>query len=98
MTGFTLQVKTALLKLHFVPEIKIFMGIDTDRHDSAPTEIAARLVACPHCKGDSMYHPSNPSRPFCSPKCRAMDLGAWANEDFRVAESRDQDDSDVNGA
>lgn len=43
-----------------------------------------RLVVCPHCKGESIYHASNAARPFCSPRCKAMDLGAWASEDFRV--------------
>ncbi len=31
-----------------------------------------------------MYSPANPFRPFCSERCRKIDLGAWANEDFRV--------------
>ncbi|OYT92712.1 MAG: DNA gyrase inhibitor YacG [Burkholderiales bacterium PBB3] len=51
-----------------------------------PGEFASRIVVCPHCKGDSVYHSSNSARPFCSPRCRALDLGAWANEDFRVAD------------
>ena len=58
------------------------------RHSSDESgEFASRIVVCPHCKGDSVYHASNPARPFCSPRCRAMDLGAWANEDFRVSDS-----------
>ena len=72
------------------------MGTNATRYDSTPTEVPVRLVACPHCKGDSVYHPSNPSRPFCSPRCRAMDLGAWANEDFRVAESSPRENTDFN--
>lgn len=44
-----------------------------------------RIVTCPQCKGESVYHISNPARPFCSTRCKAMDLGGWANEDFRVA-------------
>lgn len=43
-----------------------------------------RLVSCPNCGGDSVYAPSNPHRPFCSERCRKMDLGAWASESFRV--------------
>lgn len=74
------------------------MDGEFDSYSSASTEVPARLVACPHCKGDSVYHPSNPSRPFCSPRCRAMDLGAWANEDFRVADSNPREDSDFNDA
>lgn len=73
------------------------MGADTDRYGATFTEAPVRLIACPHCKGDSVYHPSNLSRPFCSPRCRAMDLGAWANEDFRVAEGGLRDDADLNG-
>lgn len=43
-----------------------------------------RLVTCPGCGGDSVYAPSNPYRPFCSARCKNVDLGAWANEDFRM--------------
>ncbi len=45
---------------------------------------AQRTVRCPACQGPSLYHPDNPWRPFCSQRCRQMDLGAWAREDFRV--------------
>jgi endogenous inhibitor of DNA gyrase (YacG/DUF329 family) len=71
---------------------------DKNRHDSTHEELSSRLVACPHCKGDSVYHYSNPSRPFCSPRCRAMDLGAWANEDFRVPDRAPREDLDFDDA
>ena len=74
------------------------MGIDATPLHNTSVEVAMRLVACPHCKGDSVYHPSNPSRPFCSPRCRAMDLGAWANENFRVVQNNPREDSDFNDA
>lgn len=45
---------------------------------------AARYVPCPTCGGKSLFSPKNPFRPFCSERCRQIDLGAWANEDFRV--------------
>ncbi|MDY0106478.1 MAG: DNA gyrase inhibitor YacG [Giesbergeria sp.] len=41
-------------------------------------------MACPACRGPSLYSPQNPWRPFCSERCKQMDLGAWASEDFRV--------------
>ena len=51
-----------------------------------------KLVACPTCGGDSVYAPSNEFRPFCSARCKNVDLGAWANEDFRMAtEAPDED-------
>ena len=33
---------------------------------------------------DSRYAPDNPWRPFCSERCRSVDLGAWASESYRV--------------
>ena len=74
------------------------MGVNTDRYSASFTELPVRLVACPSCKGGSVFHPSNPSRPFCSPKCRAVDLGAWANEDFRLAEGSRSGDAYFNAA
>ena len=43
-----------------------------------------KIVRCPGCSGDSVYAPINPYRPFCSERCKNMDLGAWASESFRV--------------
>ena len=45
-----------------------------------------RIVRCPACGGDSVYAPGNPYRPFCSERCKNVDLGAWASEEFRVPE------------
>jgi len=35
-------------------------------------------VPCPSCKTLTIYE-GNPDRPFCSERCRMMDLGAWAS-------------------
>lgn len=51
-----------------------------------------RIVACPHCGGDSVYAPSNPFRPFCSERCKNFDLGAWASESFRMESEAPPDD------
>ena len=51
-----------------------------------------RIVRCPACGGDSVYAPTNPWRPFCSERCRQVDLGAWANEEFRMPEETPPDD------
>lgn len=45
-----------------------------------------RIVTCPCCGGESVYATSNPYRPFCSERCKNIDLGAWASESFRVPE------------
>ena len=49
-----------------------------------PRAPKARVVRCPACGGDSIYAPSNAFRPFCSERCKNMDLGAWASESFRM--------------
>ena len=53
-------------------------------------------VSCPHCRGLAEYSPNNAYRPFCSQRCRDLDLGAWASEQFRlpVLDARDDEVSD----
>lgn len=44
----------------------------------------ARLVNCPVCGTAAPFDPSNPFRPFCSERCKLIDLGQWATESYRV--------------
>ncbi|WP_374338644.1 DNA gyrase inhibitor YacG [Methyloversatilis sp.] len=46
-----------------------------------------RKVVCPRCGEPALYAPSNPARPFCSMRCKQIDLGAWANEEYRVPDA-----------
>jgi hypothetical protein len=43
-----------------------------------------RVVPCPACRQPALFSPDNPSRPFCSARCKSLDLGAWSSEDYRV--------------
>lgn len=53
-----------------------------------------RIVRCPACRADTLYSPANRFRPFCSARCKGLDLGAWASEHFRVqAEAPPEDES-----
>ncbi|HJS37715.1 MAG TPA: DNA gyrase inhibitor YacG [Burkholderiales bacterium] len=45
-----------------------------------------RTVPCPRCGAPAAYGPQNRWRPFCSERCRMIDLGRWAAEDYRVPE------------
>jgi uncharacterized protein len=54
--------------------------------------VKPRVVRCPTCGGDSVYAPTNPYRPFCSERCKGVDLGSWASEDFRVPDKTPPDD------
>lgn len=46
--------------------------------DSVPT------VKCPHCGKPVPWTPASPHRPFCSERCKLIDLGAWATEGHRI--------------
>ncbi len=52
--------------------------------EGAPSRPSRRVVTCPTCGGDSLYAPENRFRPFCSERCKNVDLGAWASEGYRV--------------
>ncbi len=41
-------------------------------------------VNCPSCKKPLEWSTDNPHRPFCSERCKLIDLGAWANEEFQI--------------
>ncbi|MFZ9506739.1 MAG: DNA gyrase inhibitor YacG [Burkholderiaceae bacterium] len=43
------------------------------------------LVDCPACARKTEYSPANRWRPFCSERCKRIDLGAWASEQYRIA-------------
>ena len=57
-----------------------------------------KTVRCPACGGSSVYAPSNPYRPFCSERCKGMDLGAWASERFKLPEQEPNSDPDFDQA
>ncbi|MFC1591109.1 DNA gyrase inhibitor YacG [Thermodesulfobacteriota bacterium] len=44
----------------------------------------AIVVKCPVCKKQAVYLPENPYRPFCSERCRYVDLGQWLEEDHCI--------------
>jgi endogenous inhibitor of DNA gyrase (YacG/DUF329 family) len=33
-------------------------------------------------------------RPFCSERCKTLDLARWADESYRVASEKEEDDED----
>ena len=41
-------------------------------------------VRCPSCGEKHIYSTDNPYRPFSSKGCKAINLGAWASEQYRV--------------
>lgn len=43
-----------------------------------------RIGACPTCRKSSSLEPGNPWRPFCSERCKLIDLGAWASGRYSI--------------
>ena len=52
---------------------------------------AVRYVICPRCGAQVPWAPASRYRPFCSERCRTVDLGAWATERYRVAAEANDD-------
>jgi endogenous inhibitor of DNA gyrase (YacG/DUF329 family) len=52
-----------------------------------------RHVTCPRCGVAVAWVAGNRFRPFCSERCRTVDLGAWATEQYRVAAVEPEEDA-----
>lgn len=50
-------------------------------------------VKCPNCGKITLYSPENIFRPFCSERCQTLDLGAWADEKYKVPVSEGKMDT-----
>ncbi|WP_299178017.1 DNA gyrase inhibitor YacG [uncultured Neptuniibacter sp.] len=49
-------------------------------------------IKCPTCEQMSLWDSRNKFRPFCSERCKLIDLGAWANEEYTIPESTSASD------
>ena len=43
-----------------------------------------KKVACPTCGKAVEWRPENAWRPFCSERCKMIDLGEWATENYKM--------------
>lgn len=51
------------------------------------------MVQCPLCK--RMFDPQlSPALPFCSERCRNIDLGRWLNEEYGLPHTADEEDDE----
>jgi endogenous inhibitor of DNA gyrase (YacG/DUF329 family) len=55
-------------------------------------------ITCPTCNKEGTWTPDNKAKPFCSDRCKLIDLGEWANEERRIpgeeAQLDTEDDSE----
>ncbi|MBY0277753.1 DNA gyrase inhibitor YacG [Candidatus Binatia bacterium] len=52
-----------------------------------------RVVACPQCGAETPWE-GNSYRPFCSERCRLIDLGAWLDEKYAIPAPLDDESAD----
>ena len=43
-----------------------------------------RFYDCPQCGKSAVWSEANTWRPFCSERCRLIDIGKWANDEYSV--------------
>jgi endogenous inhibitor of DNA gyrase (YacG/DUF329 family) len=56
----------------------------------------AKGPRCPICRDRVASRPENPAFPFCSERCRLVDLGNWLGESYRIPALDDTpDESEV---
>ena len=48
-----------------------------------------KIVKCPTCGISVAWLPENAFRPFCSERCKMIDLGAWAEREYSIASDND---------
>jgi endogenous inhibitor of DNA gyrase (YacG/DUF329 family) len=49
-------------------------------------------VKCPCCGKLSAWNQENEARPFCSERCKLIDLGAWASDRYAISGAVTDDD------
>lgn len=49
-------------------------------------------VDCPTCGAPVEWSEGSPNRPFCSDRCKLIDLGAWAAEEHAIPGNDLEDD------
>lgn len=50
-------------------------------------------IKCPICKKVTTWE-ENPNRPFCSERCKLIDLGKWAEEHYRIEGKEKQEEGE----
>ena len=51
-------------------------------------------VKCPVCKKKTTWE-ENPFKPFCSERCKLIDLGRWASEEYKVPDEDNEKTPDI---
>ncbi|MDE2119020.1 MAG: DNA gyrase inhibitor YacG [Betaproteobacteria bacterium] len=53
------------------------------------------VVACPQCGKEVVWSSDSRYRPFCSERCKLIDLGQWAAESYRIPQDENNPEEDT---
>lgn len=51
------------------------------------SDAVPKTVSCPGCGKKVEWSLHEPFRPFCSERCKLIDLGEWATEGYAIADT-----------
>jgi endogenous inhibitor of DNA gyrase (YacG/DUF329 family) len=54
-----------------------------------------RIVQCPQCGSDVPWQQQQQWRPFCSERCKLIDLGEWASAAHKIAGESTQENINI---
>jgi endogenous inhibitor of DNA gyrase (YacG/DUF329 family) len=63
-----------------------------NREDAKDAKMRLGSPRCPTCRGPATERDQNPTFPFCSERCRLIDLGNWLGESYRIPTHESPDD------
>ena len=58
--------------------------------------MSLKKLPCPTCETLAIFDKSNAFRPFCSERCKLIDLGEWASEGYKVKGPSTENDFKTN--
>ncbi|MGI9228972.1 MAG: DNA gyrase inhibitor YacG [Gammaproteobacteria bacterium] len=47
-----------------------------------------KKILCPTCNKTTSSDRNNPCKPFCSEKCKMIDLGSWLSERYSIPDQQ----------
>jgi uncharacterized protein len=53
------------------------------------------MARCPICKRQVAGRKQNESFPFCSPRCRLIDLGKWLGDNYRIPGKPEENEDEM---
>ncbi|MDR0498120.1 MAG: DNA gyrase inhibitor YacG [Holophagales bacterium] len=53
-----------------------------------------KRYSCPICRCSVQWE-NNPWRPFCSERCKLIDLGAWSGENYLISDKPEIENDEI---